>query len=94
MTKQEYIEYLQSHRWAAKREVILTFWNNACAICNQTANLQVHHRTYDRVGNELLTDLICLCADCHDLHYSQMMQPPWEPIGPELRRYRQAIGEL
>lgn len=29
--------------------------------------LEVHHRTYERVGRELVTDLLALCWDCHDI---------------------------
>ncbi len=28
--------------------------------------LEVHHRTYERVGRELETDLVALCWSCHD----------------------------
>jgi hypothetical protein len=39
-----------------------------CRTCNasaEEAELQVHHRTYERFGRELQGDLTTLCADCH-----------------------------
>jgi predicted HNH restriction endonuclease len=35
-----------------------------------TVRFHVHHITYDHVGYELDTDLVLLCAPCHNLiHY-------------------------
>jgi hypothetical protein len=36
-----------------------------CQQCGAGRALQVHHRTYDRVGAEWDEDLQVLCADCH-----------------------------
>lgn len=36
----------------------------AC-ICGKTDELQLHHLTYERLGDEDLSDLTPLCADCH-----------------------------
>lgn len=61
-----YTDYLQSPEWRAKREKALRFAGYRCQLCNSPKNLQVHHRTYERLGNERLSDLTVLCADCHD----------------------------
>jgi len=36
-----------------------------CYCCNEKEKLQLHHKTYKRVGNEKLNDLIWLCQKCH-----------------------------
>jgi len=39
-----------------------------CRICNRPAGevrLEVHHRTYENFGCELIGDLTTLCSDCH-----------------------------
>ena len=36
-----------------------------CQQCGATANLEVHHWTYERFGRELMSDLGTLCYDCH-----------------------------
>ena len=66
MKKNEYHEYLKSDAWLARRDACLEFWGNRCALCNEGfMQMEVHHRTYERVGNEVPTDLIALCSPCH-----------------------------
>lgn len=64
MTHAEYLAYLQSYDWQLKREKALKRFGNRCAICNSPDHLQVHHRTYERLGDEAIGDLTVLCADC------------------------------
>ena len=33
--------------------------------CDSTYRLEVHHKTYERVGQEWLDDLTTLCHECH-----------------------------
>ena len=61
----DYKLYLRSPEWQVTRERALVFWDRRCATCFATNNLQVHHRTYKRLGSEQLNDLIVLCDDCH-----------------------------
>ena len=68
MTKQEYSKYLKSEHWLNFRLVVLSFWGNRCSVCNKGGCvLDVHHRTYERLWNERLEDVVVLCRDCHDL---------------------------
>ncbi len=60
-----YSEYLQSSEWQEKRKKALRFAGFKCQLCNSSEKLNVHHRTYERLGQELLGDLITLCNDCH-----------------------------
>lgn len=66
----DYQEYLQSDRWKEIRQWALIFWDRRCVICNSKQKIEVHHRTYERLGHELLTDCIPLCAECHELHHN------------------------
>lgn len=39
-----------------------------CAVCKGRSGdtrLEVHHVTYDRLGEELLTDVLLMCQRCH-----------------------------
>jgi 5-methylcytosine-specific restriction endonuclease McrA len=69
-----YQEYLRSRRWlsspARLREIILA--GRRCRVCNQRHGLEVHHRTYARVGRERVSDLTTLCRDCHELVTSEL----------------------
>lgn len=74
--------YYQSSQWRAKRLTRLNHDDHTCQGCGITCQqladlgwpvLQVHHRNagppdyrYPSFGNEALSDLLTLCAECHD----------------------------
>jgi hypothetical protein len=61
-------DILDSPQWKARRKVELDRAGHRCQACNASGDdivLDVHHRTYDRVGNEGPADLIVLCRKCH-----------------------------
>ena len=61
-----YRDYLQTPEWKERRQKHLLSADYRCQICNSVKQpLNVHHRTYERRGNEYYTDLIVLCRDCH-----------------------------
>lgn len=63
-----YKSYLKTKHWTQKRISIFRRDNHKCQECGKTMDLRdanVHHLTYDHVGNELNEDLILLCPDCH-----------------------------
>lgn len=62
----DYAEYLQSAAWAAKRVEALERAAYRCQLCNSDRRLAVHHRTYERLGDELPADLTVLCNGCHE----------------------------
>jgi hypothetical protein len=64
-----YKEYLQTDEWKKRREKHLKVANYKCQLCNSGGNLNVHHRTYERVGREDFMDLIVLCEKCHSLFH-------------------------
>jgi hypothetical protein len=60
-----YTEYLNSKHWAdVKRRYRESSLPQNCMACDST-KVQYHHRTYQRVGCELLTDIMPLCDACH-----------------------------
>ena len=61
-----YREYLGSEHWAElKAKYRAASWlPQNCMGCGYRA-VQLHHRTYQRLGFENLTDLMPLCRDCH-----------------------------
>jgi len=65
LTWHEYERYLKTDKWAKVREQALARFDWRCATCHSEEHLQVHHRTYERVGCEYLTDLTVLCRYCH-----------------------------
>jgi len=61
-----YREYLSSDAWQAKRLAVLRRAKYTCEGCGaQNVALDIHHKTYERVGNEFLWDLVAACRTCH-----------------------------
>jgi len=67
--KAAYAEYLQTYHWQAIRLKALKRAGHKCQVCAATNRLEVHHNDYARLGGELMTDLVVLCADCHKLFH-------------------------
>ena len=65
-TGRKYQSYLESQEWEFKRMDCLAYYRHRCGACYSKENLEVHHRTYERIFNEEPSDLIALCRDCHE----------------------------
>jgi 5-methylcytosine-specific restriction endonuclease McrA len=61
-----YEKYLESEAWQQKRGLVLKRANWMCEGCGKNRANQVHHLTYERVGDEMLFDLVAICKECHD----------------------------
>jgi hypothetical protein len=64
-----YREYLQTPEWQERASQTYLRFRGRCALCNAAADLQAHHRTYERRGYEEPADLIALCPSCHSLFH-------------------------
>jgi 5-methylcytosine-specific restriction endonuclease McrA len=73
-----YREYLQTPEWAERRLAAYKRAKFACQVCNAKGQLQAHHRTYERRGRELASDLIVLCDRCHALYHGKGLLPDHE----------------
>lgn len=60
-----YNAYLASSAWRAVRSRFKEQRPWLCYACGDEDGLQLHHTTYERVGEEKLDDLKPLCAKCH-----------------------------
>jgi 5-methylcytosine-specific restriction endonuclease McrA len=73
-----YYAYLKSPEWKRKKFEIEQSARYKCQVCNKgksQAILNVHHRTYERLGCELPSDLIVLCRECHALYHGKLLPP-------------------
>ncbi len=65
-----YSRHIASHAWALKREHRKEIDSHRCQTCLHDGTLwrlEVHHKTYERFGNEdVERDLITLCSQCHE----------------------------
>jgi hypothetical protein len=88
-----YSIYLKSRHWQRVRSRALVRAGHACQLCNtKQATLDVHHRTYERRGNEQPEDLIVLCRACHfKFHEDDAGGLP--TVEEALRLYGEKIGQ-
>ena len=63
-----YFEYLATDWWRSRRAKAIRKANYRCQVEGCKAmdlHLHVHHLDYSRLGNELDSDLVVLCANHH-----------------------------
>lgn len=75
----DYLRYILSPRWHARSEAAKARAGHRCQVCNADrwfCALEVHHRTYERLGRERDDDLIVLCRHCHELFHRFGKFPP------------------
>lgn len=63
--RDRYARYRQSDHWKEVSAAARARAKNKCQRCGSTKQIEVHHRTYARLGAELPEDLEVLCRDCH-----------------------------
>jgi hypothetical protein len=69
MTKENYQKYLKSEWWSVVRKEMLKLFP-ACQQCDFPYELNVHHKTYERLWKEKIPDdLEVLCQSCHSRHH-------------------------
>lgn len=64
-----YREYLLSDEWKSIRLTIIED-REQCERCGSDYKLQIHHKNYDNIFNELDSDLELLCKRCHLLQHN------------------------
>ena len=63
-----YQAYINSDEWKEKAEAIKQKRGGCCELCGMPGSIMsihLHHKTYERIGNEQDDDLVCLCRLCH-----------------------------
>jgi 5-methylcytosine-specific restriction endonuclease McrA len=65
----DYDSYLASPEWRDKAHAAKQRAGWQCALCSSSTGLEVHHRTYRRLGSEDPSDLVVLCSHCHRTHH-------------------------
>lgn len=64
----DYYEYIKSTAWKEKADAAKERAGNRCQVCNKAGRLDAHHRTYERLGDELPEDITVLCRECHEVY--------------------------
>jgi len=82
-TKEEvktYEEYLKTKHWTNIKKLMYKTFYYQCSACKKKKDLAVHHLTYERVGEEKLSDLIYLCRDCHKSIHEGALENPFKYV--------------
>lgn len=83
----DYQRYLASREWSLLRERVRDRSSNHCEHCFLAPQQAVHHLTYERIGNELLSDLMAVCHPCHEWLSGKSKENPvktWYAVSPPL----------
>lgn len=83
--KDLYRHYLSSSDWSNLRKAVIAR-DKSCRLCASAKSLNVHHRTYARVGDEDLDDLTLLCRRCHERHHDSAWVPAAKPKRPRKKK--------
>ncbi len=68
-----YADYLQTEWWKWRRQRTLKLAGYQCQRCARKGLLQVHHKTYERLGNERDADLEAVCGFCHERQHESLI---------------------
>jgi 5-methylcytosine-specific restriction endonuclease McrA len=68
----EYVQFIRGERWlnSRARQAELRASGHRCRLCGRgrpEVRIEVHHRTYARLGRERTWDLCTLCDECHEV---------------------------
>jgi hypothetical protein len=69
-----YLAYLNSPGWRKVRNRALKRAFYRCERCGEKRDIQVHHKTYERLGAEWDSDLEVLCRDHHEREHLDKME--------------------
>jgi hypothetical protein len=89
-----YRAYIQSNAWRdVKRRYRASKLPQGCYICGSRP-VDLHHKTYKRLGREHLTDLLPLCRTHHDATHTLLNAKRSEGANPAKWNYWTAAKRL
>lgn len=91
MDRSEYFRYLASREWTLLKNRLHKRSGGICERCKGAKAAEAHHLTYERIGRELLTDLIHLCSMCHRFLSGKL---EFDPIDLPYFKDRRALAEV
>jgi hypothetical protein len=77
---ENYNRYLQTEHWKRKRQAVLERDKHICQGCLINIATQVHHLSYEHLGNELMWELQSVCIKCHRVLHPHLREQniDWE----------------
>jgi 5-methylcytosine-specific restriction endonuclease McrA len=65
--RERYEQRIRSSQWKNMKRDLIRMRGDRCERCHLNVTLELHHKTYDRLGHEHLSDLELLCPRCHSI---------------------------
>lgn len=87
---ESYRAYLNSPHWRQTRNAALKRAHWRCNRCGGKRDLNVHHRSYERLGAERDSDLEVLCFTCHNGHHVEEAKE--QPAGVYLKLVSEVVA--
>lgn len=78
-----YYAYIESEEWRQRANAAKLRAGYRCQVCNRPSSevtLDAHHRTYERLGDELPEDITVLCRGCHELYETRRKSMKLLPV--------------
>lgn len=69
---ERYQAHLLSQKWQKLRELVFRRSDGICEGCGVRPAVQVHHLSYEHVGEEFLWELAAVCMTCHERIHPHM----------------------
>ena len=63
---QRYASHMKSPKWSAIRALVLKRAGGMCEGCGTARASEVHHMSYENMGDEFLWELRAVCRPCHE----------------------------
>lgn len=72
----DYKRYLASREWRLKRQEVIEMSDGWCYRCQSARISDVHHLTYEHIGDEPVEDLQGVCRPCHEYLSAERADDP------------------
>ncbi len=69
--------YAGSKQWRCRRSEVIQRQRFRCHRCQREKRLQVHHLSYEHLGDERPAELVALCVTCHWTVHQDEQQARW-----------------
>lgn len=68
----QYKVYIKSIWWTKRKNRFYKENKRECLLCKSTKHCNIHHIAYrnSEFGNEIDSDLVCLCQPCHEEYHA------------------------
>ncbi|KKN78312.1 hypothetical protein LCGC14_0351710 [marine sediment metagenome] len=92
--RESYRHYLRTPHWKNVRKLTLRMYRS-CVLCGIRWGLEVHHRNYDRLYEEIISeDLIVLCGGCHNIYHNHSKPEELTPYAPKKKELTRLQDKL